>query len=129
VRRALIIAAGWTLCGVLLAAQAHVSAAMRGEPIGWVRPLAIWLAWAWIWALLTPAILRLTARYPFGRARALRSVLVHVAGSVVAVLAEVRWSPTVFTGDQGWGVVNRSRFAVNGAGFSMNGAEIVAPAT
>ncbi|HYI11893.1 MAG TPA: hypothetical protein VEK57_22750 [Thermoanaerobaculia bacterium] len=45
-RRALIIAAGWTLCGVLLAAQAHVSAAMRGEPIGWVRPLAIWLAWA-----------------------------------------------------------------------------------
>jgi LytS/YehU family sensor histidine kinase len=86
VRRALIIAAGWTLCGVLLAAQAHVSAAMRGEPIGWVRPLAIWLAWAWIWALLTPAILRLTAQSPFGRARALRSLLVHGAGSVVAVL-------------------------------------------
>jgi hypothetical protein len=38
VRRALIIAAGWTLCGVLLAAQAHISAAMRGQPIGWVRP-------------------------------------------------------------------------------------------
>jgi LytS/YehU family sensor histidine kinase len=86
VRRALIIAAGWTLCGLLLAAQAHVSSAMRGAPIGWLRPLAIWLAWAWIWALLTPAILRLTARYPFGRARALRSVLVHVAGSVIAVL-------------------------------------------
>ena len=50
-------------------------AAMRGEPIGWGRPLAIWLAWAWIWALLTPPILRLTARYPFGRARALRSLL------------------------------------------------------
>jgi two-component system LytT family sensor kinase len=86
VRRALIIAAGWTLCGVLLAAQAHISAAMRGAPIGWVRPLATWMAWAWIWALLTPPILRLTARYPFGRSRALRSVFVHVAGSVVAVL-------------------------------------------
>jgi LytS/YehU family sensor histidine kinase len=86
VRRTLIIAAGWTLCGVLLAAQAHVSAAMRGEPIGWGRPLAIWLAWAWIWALLTPPILRLTARYPFGSSRPLRSMLVHLAGSIVAVL-------------------------------------------
>jgi two-component system LytT family sensor kinase len=86
VRRTLIIAAGWTLCGLLLAAQAHISAAMRGQSIGWERPLAIWLAWAWIWALLTPAILRLTARYPFGRAGALRSALVHVVGSVVAVL-------------------------------------------
>ena len=42
--------------------------------------------------------------------------------------ARVRWSSSVFTGNQGWGVVNRSRFAVNGAGFSMNGAEITANA-
>lgn len=71
---------------MLLAAQAHLSSAMRGEPAGFLRPLGIWLAWAWIWALLTPPILRLTARYPFGRARALRSVFAHAAGSVVAVL-------------------------------------------
>ena len=88
-RRTLIIAAGWTLCGVLLAAQAHVSSTVRGVPIGWGRSLAIWLAWAWIWALLTPAILRLTARYPFGRARAVRSLLVHAAGSFVAVLVNL----------------------------------------
>ena len=88
-RRALIIAAGWTLCGVLLAAQAHISASMRGQPIGWVRPLAIWLAWAWIWALFTPAILRLTARYPFGRARALRSVLVPLVAIPVSLVGAV----------------------------------------
>ncbi len=77
--------AGWTLCGALLAAQAFVSAAMRGEPIGWARPLAIWLAWAWLWALLTPAILRLTARHPFGRSNMLRTLAVHVSASIVAV--------------------------------------------
>ncbi|HEX2835231.1 MAG TPA: histidine kinase [Thermoanaerobaculia bacterium] len=84
-RRGAIIVAGWTLCGALLAAQAFVSAAMRGEPAGWARPLAIWLTWAWLWALLTPAILRLTARHPFGRSNVLRTLAVHAASSIVAV--------------------------------------------
>jgi two-component system LytT family sensor kinase len=86
VRRAAIILTGWTLCGVLLAAQAYFSSAMRGEAIGWMRPLAIWLAWACAWALLTPAILRLTARYPFRRGRVLRALLVHACASVIAVV-------------------------------------------
>ena len=85
-RRAAIILAGWTLCGALLAAQAYFSSAMRGEPIPWTRPLAIWLAWAYAWALLTPAILRLTARYPFRRRQVLRALLVHGGASVVAVV-------------------------------------------
>lgn len=77
--------AGWTLCGALLAAQAFVSATMRGEPIGWGRPLAIWLTWAWLWALLTPPILRLTARHPFGRSNVVRILAVHASASIVAV--------------------------------------------
>ena len=85
-RRASIIVAGWTLCGALLAAQAYFAASMRGEPIPWTRPLAIWLAWAYAWALLTPAILSLTARYPFRRRQVLRALLVHACASVVAVV-------------------------------------------
>jgi LytS/YehU family sensor histidine kinase len=59
---------------------------MRGQPLAWTRPLAIWLAWAYLWALLTPAILRLTARYPFRRRHVLRALLVHACASVIAVI-------------------------------------------
>lgn len=82
-----IVTVVWTLVGGLLATQAWVSYAMRGEPIAWGRALAVWLAWAWLWALLTPLALRLVERLPLQRPRLARAIGLHLlAGAAVATL-------------------------------------------
>lgn len=84
--RAAFIVAAWTLCGAMLALQAYLARAMRGEPIDWGHFLAIWLAWGYAWALLTPAILWLGVRFPLERPRLARALAVHTVASVVAVV-------------------------------------------
>jgi signal transduction histidine kinase len=58
---------------------------MRGEPIAWGQPFAIWLAWGYAWAMLTPPILWLAARFPLERPHIARAAAVHTAASAVAV--------------------------------------------
>ena len=53
------VIAGWTLAGAVLAAHGYVSARLRGTPVDGLQSIGIWLAWAYAWALLTPAALRL----------------------------------------------------------------------
>ena len=83
--RAALVLAAWTLGGALLAAQAYLSFAIRGEPIAWSQPLAIWLAWGYAWALLTPGVLWLARRVPFARPHLARAVFVHAAAGAAAV--------------------------------------------
>ena len=86
IRLAIVIGA-WTLAGLLLATQAWVSRAIRGEPIAWSHTIAIWLAWAYIWALLTPIALALAARFPLERPQLARAAMVHgLAGVVLAAI-------------------------------------------
>lgn len=86
-RRIAIIVGAWSLVGGLLATQAWVSYAMRGEPIAWGRALAVWLAWAWLWALLTPVALQLVRRFPLEPPRLARAVVAHLlAGAALATL-------------------------------------------
>lgn len=89
-RRAAIIAsmiAAWVLIGALLATQAWISRAMRGEPLALGHALAIWLSWAGIWALLTPIALHLVARFPLERPHPVRAAALHVvAGFVFAAV-------------------------------------------
>jgi two-component sensor histidine kinase len=81
--RLLVVLAAWTAAGLVLATQAWVSGAMRGEPIAWLHTLAIWLAWAYLWALLTPLVMRCVARYPLARPHRLRDLQVHALASLV----------------------------------------------
>jgi two-component system LytT family sensor kinase len=83
VTRLLVVLAAWTLAGLLLATQAWASRAMRGEPIAWLHTLAIWLAWAYLWALLTPLVFRLVDRFPLVRPHRLRDLQVHALAGVV----------------------------------------------
>lgn len=85
-RRAAIIAAmiaAWVLVGVLLATQAWISRAMRGEPMAWGHAAAIWFSWAGIWALLTPLVLRLATRFPLERPHLVRAALLHIVAGLV----------------------------------------------
>lgn len=77
------IAAAWALLGLLLAAQAWLSYAIRNEPIAWTRSLAVWLSWAGFWALLTPVALRLVERFPIERRSWWWRLIVHLIASVV----------------------------------------------
>jgi two-component system LytT family sensor kinase len=56
------VLAAWTVAGVLLAAQAYFSSHVRGDAIPLPQALAVWLGWAYTWALLTPAALWLHRR-------------------------------------------------------------------
>jgi two-component system LytT family sensor kinase len=82
-KRLLVVLAAWTVAGLLLATQAWVSRAMRGEPIAWLHTLAIWLAWAYLWALLTPLVFRLVERFPLAVPNRLNDLQVHAVASLV----------------------------------------------
>jgi signal transduction histidine kinase len=78
--------AGWAVCAVVFAAQSHLAAAVRGQPLPWSGVLAAWSVWAATWALLTLPILRLAGRVPFERHSFWRALAVHAPASVGAVL-------------------------------------------
>jgi two-component system, LytTR family, sensor kinase len=65
--RGAAILGAWTLVAMLFAGQAWFAAQVRGEPLSWARASTIWLVWAAAWAALTPAALRLAARFPLRR--------------------------------------------------------------
>jgi len=81
--------AGWALCAVVFAAQAHLAAAVRGQPLPWSGVLAAWSAWSASWALLTLPILRIARHVPFERGRFWRALAVHAAGSIASVLVHM----------------------------------------
>ena len=81
--RFLLMLAVWASAALLLAAQAYISSAIRGTPLTWSRPLAIWLGWAGAWVLLTPLVLQLAARYPLRRPKLRGALLIHGAASMV----------------------------------------------
>lgn len=88
-RRTVIILAAWAVIALLFAGQAWVSAQVRGEPLAWTRAILIWLAWAAVWAAITPLALRLAARHPLQRPHALRAVALHASASVACALANL----------------------------------------
>src|SRR5689334_18883609 len=86
-RAALVIFAVWTAQGLLWTSQTVVAAGLEGRKFPLASALATQLAMAWIWALLTPLVLRLGRLYPFERERWVRSLLVHLGASVVVAAA------------------------------------------
>lgn len=83
------IVGAWTGAALLLATQAYFSGAIRGDAVAWSRSLAIWLAWAYVWALLTPVILWLAARFPLERPRLATALGVHAASSAALVAIDL----------------------------------------
>jgi two-component sensor histidine kinase len=91
-RSAGLILLGWILFGVLLGQQTYVLQAGHG-PVGiWSHAIALQLNYCLIWALLTPAVLRVGRKFPLAgivpaKRRSLgRAVAVHLAASVVCAL-------------------------------------------
>lgn len=83
------IVGAWTGAALLLATQAYFSGAIRGDALAWSRALGIWLAWAYLWALLTPAILWLAERFPLERRHLGKALLIHAASSAALVVVDL----------------------------------------
>ena len=73
----------WTLFGLFFASQEIVRYRYAGRVVEWRLMLTVWLASAYIWAALTPLILYLARRFPIERNRWPRSLLFHLAASVL----------------------------------------------
>jgi two-component system, LytTR family, sensor kinase len=85
--RAFFIVGVWTLFGVFLASQSTLAFSRRDRPFSWPRILLVEMAFAYIWAALTPWVLWLARRFPIERGRLPRSLTVHVLASVVSGFA------------------------------------------
>ena len=73
----------WTLFGLFLGSQMYLAYSRGETQIGWYRIFGLELAYAYVWAALTPAVLFLAYRFPIVRDRWLRNLLIHLFASVV----------------------------------------------
>lgn len=82
-----IIIAAWTLFGLFMTAQVYFVSQRFGEGISWQQALFSELVYAYIWAGLTPLVLRLGQRFRFEQGQLVKSLAVHIpAGILIAVL-------------------------------------------
>jgi hypothetical protein len=82
----------WTVNGLLLASQRYILELRSSHPETWRQVLIPSLLPRWIFALLTPGVLWLSARTSFERGRRLKSVGLHVLGALgfLIVWASIR---------------------------------------
>jgi sensor histidine kinase YesM len=79
VRKWLLILAIFTFLPVYFAIQNMMLEASRGRTLDWSSQLLMSTGW-YVWALFTPAILTLSARYPLQKRRFLKHLLIHFCG-------------------------------------------------
>lgn len=88
-RRALLFFGVWTLFGLFFACQAYINNAYFGRSIAFEQALVPWLSCAYIWALLTPFVIKLARRFPLERGKLLRGLLVHLIAGVIFSLLQL----------------------------------------
>jgi sensor histidine kinase YesM len=81
--KALIFFGIWTLYGLFFALQAYINSAYTGRNISFVRTLTLWLSCGYVWALLTPFVIKLAGRFPLEKGNLLRGLLIHSFAGVV----------------------------------------------
>jgi two-component system, LytTR family, sensor kinase len=86
-QKALIFTGIWTLYGLFFALQAYISSAYAGRTVSFEQTLLPWLSCGYVWALLTPFVIKLTRRFPIEKGKLLRTLLIHLfAGTIFSVL-------------------------------------------
>jgi two-component system, LytTR family, sensor kinase len=95
-RKAALIVGGWTLVALFLFTKNLAARMLRQDPSPWVDILLAWLIGSYASAALTPAILWLGDRFPFGREHWVAPFAIHLVGSVVFGVTQL-WLEAVFT--------------------------------
>ncbi len=90
----ILVLLGWTLFGVFFALQNYLNAAYFGQSISFPVTLAIWLICGYGWALLTPAVVYFSEKFPLRRGKIARHLSFHFL--VAFVLAIFHFSIFIF---------------------------------
>ncbi|MEM0961889.1 MAG: histidine kinase [Bacteroidota bacterium] len=95
-RTALVVMALWAVPAVIALGQIMIEQTLAGQPVAW-QP-ALWTTlpnWV-LWALLTPPVVALAARFGPGTAAPWQIVAVHAAGAAIALGAHALGNVTAF---------------------------------
>ena len=95
-RKAALIIGGWTLVALFLFSKNLAARMLRQDPSPWIDILLAWLIGSYASAALTPAILWLGDRFPFGRDQWAVPFAIHLIGSAVFAVTQL-WLEAVFT--------------------------------
>ena len=87
---ALLIWSAWTALAVFFALTASLTYASQGRPPIWGLSLAYALGSWWIWAILTPVVFWVAARWPLTRGHLLTRVPVHFLIGLIVAFVKVR---------------------------------------
>jgi len=86
-----------------MAVQSHYNASLHTRPITWTRAFALEMAYAYLWAAVTPPVLWLARRFPRTRAGVWRHGLLHLAAAVLLSLAvKAAWDLICLEPDKRW---------------------------
>jgi two-component system LytT family sensor kinase len=81
--RWLIIFGVWTMVGLFMTSQDYVRYSRNNRPVNVFKLIfLLQLPFAYLWALLTPALVRFARRFRIERGRALRNALIHILASL-----------------------------------------------
>ena len=80
--------AGWTALAVFFAVSSSLTYLSTGRPANWSLTIARALSEWWLWALLTPIVVRLARHFPLHGARWRRSLVAHTVAGVVVAFAK-----------------------------------------
>jgi two-component system, LytTR family, sensor kinase len=89
VRNGLLILLVWTVAGLYFSTQDLTRKVLWGDPTPWWHFLVSWLLGVYLYALLTPLVLWLGARFPLERRVWLRRTALHLAASVVLAIVHL----------------------------------------
>lgn len=78
-----IIFGGWTLFACLFSLQAIIYSAYFAKTVEHWKILLNWFSCAYIWALLTPAVIRLARRFPLEKGFVGRNLAIHLSASLL----------------------------------------------
>lgn len=121
------MAALWAVPAAVALGQVYIEQTLAGEPVAWRA--ALWTTlpnWA-LWALLTPAVVALAARFAPGRAPAWQIAVALAAGASAALAAHALGNVAAFRlaglpSDWTWGTFQTHyalRFHVNVVAFGL----------
>ncbi len=88
-QKVLIFFGIWTLYGLFFALQAYINSAYIGRTVSFERTLVLWLSCGYVWALLTPFVIKLAGRFPLEKGNLIRGLLVHSFAGIIFSLTHL----------------------------------------
>lgn len=113
-KRMAIIWGIWTFIGLVFTLQMYFASYRSERPAKFITALYVQMAWAYIWALATPLVLRAAAKLPIERNNWLRSTLLHVPISLVISMVAMAIGHALLWLYLGWSVGKPFSFVVMG---------------